>query len=115
MGREMMPTEGEVKMKDSITAKTTQLCKSIENAISQGNTFAYDEMEKKLTDGGFQLDEYGGGNYGPAYAVFVHPCGIVVNVEYTFKRNHQTRDSWRADSITRFNWENDPEYQRWST
>ena len=62
---------------------------------------------------GEELDEYGGKTN--AYAVFVHDCGIVVNVEYRFVRTHPGRDSWHAGDVTYFGWYDDPDYQRWST
>ena len=95
---------------DGGKARIERLCTNLEK---QYDTLTYDEIEGKLKNAGFVLDEYGGKTN--AYAVFVHDCGIVVNVEYRFVRTHPGRDSWHAGDVTYFGWYDDPEYQRWST
>lgn len=100
-------------MENGDKLKVEMLCKNLERNY---DTLKYDEIEDELSGAGFQLDEYGGGLHGrPAYAVFVHPCGIVVNIEYLFVRTSPGKDSWRADDVTNFYWMDDPGYQRWST
>jgi len=100
-------------MENGDKLKIEMLCKDLERNY---DTLKYDEIEDELSGAGFQLDEYGGGLHGrPAYAVFVHPCGIVVNIEYLFVRTSPGKDSWRADDVTNFYWMDDPGYQRWST
>ena len=90
-------------------AKIERLCTNLEK---QYDTLTYDEIEGKLKKAGFVLDEYGGKTN--AYAVFVHDCGIVVNMEYQFVKDYGTRDSWHAANVTYFGWYDDPKYQRWS-
>ena len=117
-GRLFKTNKGKIlKFKESMEngdkLKVEMLCKDLERNY---NTLKYDEIEDKLSGAGFQLDEYGGGLHGrPAYAVFVHPCGIVVNIEYLFVRTSPGKDSWIADDVTNFYWMDDPDYQRWST
>lgn len=94
---------------DGGKARIERLCANLEK---QYDTLTYDEIERKLKEAGFVLDEYGGKTN--AYAVFVHDCGIVVNMEYRFVKNYGTRDSWHAADVTYFGWYDDPEYQRWS-
>ena len=95
---------------DGGKARIERLCSNLEK---QYDTLTYDEIEGKLKEAGFVLDEYGGKTN--AYAVFVHDCGIVVNLEYRFVKDYGTRDSWHAADVTYFGWYDDPEYQRWST
>ena len=99
-------------MENGDKLKVEMLCKKLERNY---DTLKYDEIEDELRGAGFQLDEYGGGKYGSPYAVFVHPCGIVVNIEYLFVRTSPGKDSWQADDVTNFYWMDDPGYQRWST
>ena len=94
---------------DGGKARIERLCANLEK---QYDTLTYDEIEGKLKKAGFVLDEYGGKTN--AYAVFVHDCGIVVNLEYQFVKDYGTRDSWHAANVTYFGWYDDPEYQRWS-
>ena len=93
-------------------ARIERLCTALEK---QYDTLTYDEIESKLKSAGFVLDEYGDGQHGPAYATFVHDCGIVVNIEYKFVRTRSGKDSWHAGDVTRFDWHDEPDYQRWST
>ena len=93
-------------------ARIERLCAALEK---QYDTLTYDEIENKLKSAGFVLDEYGDGQHGPAYATFVHDCGIVVNIEYKFVRARSGKDSWQAGDVTRFDWHDEPDYQRWST
>ena len=95
---------------DGGKSRIERLCTNLEK---QYDTLTYDEIEGKLKEAGFVLDEYGGKTN--AYAVFVHDCGIVANVEYRFVRTHPGRDSWHAGDVTYFGWYDDPDYQRWST
>ena len=95
---------------DGGKSRIERLCANLEK---QYDTLTYDEIEGKLKEAGFVLDEYGGKTN--AYAVFVHDCGIVVNLEYRFVKDYGTRDSWHAADVTYFGWYDDPEYQRWST
>ena len=113
-GKVFKTSKGKIlKFKESTDggkARIERLCTNLEK---QYDTFTYDEIERKLKEAGFVLDEYGGKTN--AYAVFVHDCGIVVNVEYKFEKDYGTRDSWHAADVTDFGWYDDPEYQRWST
>lgn len=113
-GRLFKTNKGKVLMfkesTDGGKASIERLCTNLEK---QHDTLTYDEIEGKLKEAGFVLDEYGGKTN--AYAVFVHDCGIVANVEYRFVKDYGTRDSWHAADVTYFGWYDDPDYQRWST
>lgn len=78
----------------------------------KSGTLTYNDAQRELEKAGFMLDEYGGGHYGNPYAVFVHPCGIVVDIEYTYTKVRGSKDSWLAGQITAFGWVNDPNYHR---
>ena len=113
-GRLFKTNKGKVLMfvkesSDGGKSRIERLCTNLEK---QYDTLTYDEIEGKLKEAGFVLDEYGGGD--KAYAVFVHDCGIVANVEYKFVRTYPGRDSWHAGDVTYFGWYDDPDYQRWS-
>ena len=117
-GKVFKTNKGKVlKFKESNDkSRIERFCATLEK---QYDTMTYDEIEGKLKSAGFVLDEYGGGqhdlSYGPAYAIFVHDCGIVVSIKYQFDRTLPGKDSWHAEEVTDFEWYDEPDYQRQST
>ena len=71
--------------------------------IVHDNGMTYDEMESTLKKLGFEMNEYGGERN--AYAIFKHPCGIDVTVEYEFEKVVGSKDSWKAGMVTDISWE----------
>lgn len=76
----------------------------------------YSEVVSRLENAGFVLDEYGGA-FGRefAYAVYIHPCGVVAAMNYVYAKANSDRDSWIASEVTDLYWTYDPDYRRWST
>ena len=70
--------------------------------IVHDNGMTYDEMESTLKKLGFEMNEYGGERN--AYAIFKHPCGIDVTVEYEFEKVVGSKDSWKAGMVTDISW-----------
>lgn len=76
----------------------------------------YDKVVQGLENAGFVLDEYGGA-FGRefAYAVYIHPCGVVAAMGYVFTKADPHRDSWVASKVTGLYWTYAPDYRRHST
>lgn len=76
----------------------------------------YDKVVSGLENAGFVLDLYDSRlGSTTAYAIYVHPCGVVATMDYVFTKADPHRDSWVASEVTGLYHDYDPDYRRWST